>query len=201
MNRAGRKQNEDFYKNSLSNYRAVMKDTGGRIVKYPTDAYNCMGYAFGIYDWLDIDAFFETDNIDDMNDCLYDCAAELEERYGCRRIKHPKAITKHERVIAMRVSEDDFHFARLNSDGTWTHKPGFWTIRNMTEEELYSDAWCDYRHCPYISEIIFFAVKIRQENYYVPITLCFNTKWYLSNITSTCHRKMPMPALYVLTAT
>jgi hypothetical protein len=63
-------------------------------------------------------------------------------------------------MIAFRIGADDFHFARKNSDGIWTHKPGVNTIREMTEEELFDVAWSKHRNCPYISEIAFFAVKI-----------------------------------------
>ena len=62
----------------------------------------------------------------------------------------------------MRIGYDDFHFARLGSDGIWTHKPGHSTIREMSEAELFSDAWSkESRNCPYISEIVFFTIKER----------------------------------------
>ena len=160
MNRYGRHNHEKLYSESLSNYETVLKDTGGRIVKYPTGAYNCMGYAFGIYDWLDINSFIDTDG-ETIEEVALDCAIEIEERFNCRRITSPEVATKDERVIAMRIGEDDFHFARLNSDGTWTHKPGSWSIREMTEEELYSNAWMEERCCPYISTVYFFAIKIK----------------------------------------
>ena len=65
-------------------------------------------------------------------------------------------------MIAFRIGATDFHFARKNSDGTWTHKPGEDLICEMSEEELLSDAWCEEtRDFPYISSIAFYAVKIK----------------------------------------
>ena len=129
-----------------------------------------MSYALGIYDsWLNLESFsqsFSCDSItidyEHMEDVFYDCCSELEEVYAARRISGPEVqLEESERIIAFRVSADDFHFVRQNSDGTWTHKPGCEYIREMSEEELFSEAWSEeIRVYPYISTIAFFAVRI-----------------------------------------
>jgi hypothetical protein len=127
-----------------------------------------MSYALGVYDsWLDLKSFdhsycdYECDDIDYdyMHDVFVECCLELEERYGLRRIADSEIVLNdNERMIAFRVGADDFHFARKNSDGIWTHKPGSGTIREMTKEELLGKAWSDQRAYPYVSEVAFFAV-------------------------------------------
>lgn len=163
------KKNYRFYEKELSNFKTVMKDTNNNLVTAKQYDYNCMSYALGVYnDWLSIWAFdnsyvYENDEIDYdyLDDIFWDCCVELEERFAVRRLTGPKAeLKENERMIAFRIGADDFHFARKNSDGTWTHKPGSNTIREMSEEELFDVAWSKHRNFPYISEIAFFAVKI-----------------------------------------
>ena len=128
-----------------------------------------MSYAFGVYDeWLGLDSFTysynweeETDNID--YDCLekvfFDCCQELTEKFKARRLETAyDGIGKNERMIAFRIGGDDFHFARRNSDGTWTHKPGSNYIREMSEYELFGDSWSEHRVFPYVSDVAFFAI-------------------------------------------
>lgn len=161
-----------FYKKNLFNYSAVLKDTQGEVSRIEDCDYNCMSYAFGVFnDWLQLDNFhplindnyFKASKEEQsvmMQEMLNKCCKEIIERFGCRRIVSPSAARAGERVIAFRIGSDDFHFTRLNSDGTWTHKPGGNYIRVMDNEELYSEeGWCsDIRRNPYISSLIFFAI-------------------------------------------
>ena len=164
------KQTYKFYEKQLSNFKTVMKDTNNSLVIADQFGYNCMSYALSIFDsWLHIDAFehsFAENNYNEvdyelLDNVFYDCCIELEKRFAVRRLSGPNAnLTENERMIAFRIGADDFHFARKNSDGTWTHKPGRDYIRTMSEDELFDVAWCKHRHCPYISDIAFFAVKM-----------------------------------------
>ena len=157
-----------FYKNNLSNFKTVMKDTNNSLVTSYSCDYNCMSYALGVYDtWSLLNSFDSSYDselygaIDEeyMADIFYDCCIELEERFSLRRVEGPDAaLAKNERMIAFRISGDDFHFARKNSDGIWTHKPGPQKIKEMSREELLGEAWCSHRDFPYISEIAFFAI-------------------------------------------
>lgn len=157
-----------FYRKELSNFQTVLKDTNNSIVTADQYNYNCMSYALGVYDnWLGLNAFEHSyceDNCDKIDyDYMYDvfvgCCLELEMEYGVRRISGPEAaLNDNERMIAFRIGADDFHFARRNSDGVWTHKPGRNTIREMTEEELLGEVWSEDRFFPYVSEVAFFAV-------------------------------------------
>jgi hypothetical protein len=131
-----------------------------------------MSYALGIFnEWLRLNAYTDSlihneeeyeERIDYecLNKVFVDCCAEIEERFAVRRLTGPEAtLAANERMIAFRVGADDFHFARRNSDGTWTHKPGCNYIREMSVDELLSQAWgADIRYYPYISEVAFFAI-------------------------------------------
>ena len=159
------KETYEFYKNHLSNFKTVLKDTNNNLVTANDCDYNCMSYALGVFDeWLEIDSFRCTFLKEEevLNDVFCDCCNELEERFAVRRLSGPAAsLEANERLIAFRIGYDDFHFVRQNSDGSWTHKPGWDYIREMSEGELFDDSWCENSRCyPYISEIAFFAVKI-----------------------------------------
>lgn len=157
MNRGQREALIKHYSNNLSNYRTVVEDTKGKVNRYPTFDYNCMGYALGTFQWEELDYFDEYWD-EDVDVAAWGCVQELVKKWGCRLIESPFGNYANERVIAFRMSYDDFHFARLNSDGVWTHKPGCREIREMPEEELFGDAWCPHREYPYVSEIYFLAV-------------------------------------------
>ena len=161
-----------FYNNELSNFKTVLKDTNNNLLSADRFNYNCMSYALGVYNkWLGLSSFdysIDYDNEDSDIDYDYlkhifeDCCQELIWKYDLRRLSSSREqLEANERMIAFRIGADDFHFARKNSDGTWTHKPGQNYIRKMHEKELLSDSWSeDTRIFPYVSEIAFFAVKI-----------------------------------------
>ena len=170
-----RRQIKEYSKN-LDNFKTVIKDTNNRVNEVMNIEYNCMGYALGVFDWMNCHSFIKlawsleeenpdfepatptTEEFQQLDEMTWEVRNELLRRFPVRAIKQPEDANPHERVFALRCGFDDFHFARLNSDGTWTHKPGANTIRVMTEEELYSEAWCDHRWCPYNSSIHFFAM-------------------------------------------
>lgn len=164
------KKNYRFYQKELSNFATVMKDTNNSIIIADQYRYNCMSYALGVFDkWLGLRSFehsFADNNEEDidyeyMQEVFCDCCAELEEDFSVRRVAGPNIeLAANERLIAFRIGADDFHFARRNSDGVWTHKPGGMRIREMSEEELLGDVWSDYRVCPYVSEVAFFIISM-----------------------------------------
>lgn len=167
------RKNYRFYRKNLSNFKTVMKDTDNNLATADSWEYNCMSYALGIFDnWLGLRAFEHSIMLNDdnenfidyeyLNDVFHACCEELEEKFAVRRVSGPNARLKaNERMIAFRIGADDFHFARRNSDGIWTHKPGHNYIREMSKEELFSDAWSKKeRRYPYISDTAFFAVII-----------------------------------------
>ena len=160
-----------FYRNELSNFQTVLKDTNNNIISADQYDYNCMSYAFNIFDeWLVLDSFTSSYIWGEETDCVdyeylakvfFDCCQELIDRFNARRLMSvDDVIGEDERMIAFRIGGDDFHFVRKNSDGTWTHKPGSNYIREISEDELLSSSWSDYRQFPYVSEIAFFAVKM-----------------------------------------
>ena len=161
------KKQYKFYEKELSNFKTIMKDTDNHLVSSHRYDYNCMSYALGIYDeWLYLESFdyslcnYDID-YDRLEDIFDDCCQELTHEYNLRRLSNlEEKLEPNERIIAFRIGATDFHFVRKNSDGTWTHKAGEDYIYKMSEEELLSSTWSDYREYPYISEIAFFAVKM-----------------------------------------
>ena len=161
------KKRARYYSKHLSNFRNVCRDTKNAIITESRWLYNCMGYAIGTYEWELLEEFrwtpvdHQTGQLDmeHMNDTLWDCVDEILKRFSqMRLIKSPRDMKANEHAVAFRISETDFHWARLGSDGIWTHKPGNSTIREMSEEEFCGE-WCaDLREDPYISDTIFFAV-------------------------------------------
>lgn len=171
MNKGNKYYNEKELREHNSNYQVIIKDTRKQVLNYSRYAYNCMGFALGIFDWLNLESFRDDGYYQDeewLKETFEDCCQELEEVYHLRRLKRPVVDSPEERVIAFRIGFDDFHFARLNSDGTWSHKPGRNYIRPLTDEEIDGAPWCKQeRICPYISEIAYFAVPVnRKEEYY-----------------------------------
>lgn len=157
------KRQYKFYEKELSNFKTIMKDTDNHLVSAHQYDYNCMSYALGIYDkWLLLESFHHSvDDYDYLEHTFDDCCQELADRYKLRRLFNlEEKLEPNERVIAFRIGATDFHFVRQNSDGTWTHKLGEECVETMSEEELFSNAWSDYKEYPYISEIAFFAVKM-----------------------------------------
>ena len=163
------KDTYNFYKENLSNFKTVLKDTHNSLVLADQWNYNCMSYAFDEFDdWLELaefthsfkDSYLESEiDYEYLNQVFIACCKEIEERFAVRRIADPYVeLAENERMIAFRLGADDFHFARRNSDGVWTHKPGANYIREMSEDELLGDEWCEHRAYPYISEVAFFAV-------------------------------------------
>ena len=162
MNAFKKHSNISFLRQHNSNYRTIIKNAPGT-VRYDICDYNCFGYAMGYYDWLDFNNFYcladeYAGNWDALNDMFEDCCSELEENYKLKRVFTPDVrVASDEYIIAFRVGFDDFHFARLLSDGTWSHKPGGNYIRQMDEKE-FKEAWCPNRKHPYVSEIAYFVV-------------------------------------------
>ena len=174
MNKKDMKRRARYYSKNLSNFRNVCRDTKNAIIKIDRWDYNCMGYAIGTYEWELLKSFRWTPycrgihhdeelNMEYMNDILWDCVDEILEKFPqLRLIKRPKELKANEHAVAFRIGETDFHWARLGSDGIWTHKPGNSTIREMSEEEFCGE-WCaDLRDDPYISDTIFFAVAAQK---------------------------------------
>ena len=159
--------NVEYYSNTLPNYETVLEDTNNAIIELPDYSYNCMGYALGTFEWEELESFYCADYFDKdklrkywIKRSFKACRRELIRDYKLRPISSPKRACANERVIAFRLGADDFHFARLNSDGTWTHKPGRNTIREMSIEELTDKkGWSLHRTNPYNSKICYFAIK------------------------------------------
>lgn len=139
--------------------------------------YNCMGFALGTYDWNGLCNFqysyeFDYDNEEHSNymefrdEVCWECAAELENLHytdpyfpKMRMVENEKNLHDNEYLIAMRVSEDDFHFMRRMSDGRWFEKCGAGILRECTDA-VWEDEWISpNEEIFYNSVIILFAVE------------------------------------------
>ena len=153
--------------------------------------YNCMGFAFGSYDWDTIDSggYYPDEDVDKeiyrddeatdkdillsavddvltysnysyKNGYIYPHIRFLDlYTFSSKEEDFVKMLDDDEYLVAMRLDEDDFHFARRMKDGSWWHKPGRWEIRKMNDNDLYNEAnWCDR----YYGNIAMFAVRPHQ---------------------------------------
>jgi len=173
-------------------YRFTEEDT--EIIDECFGSYNCMGFAFGSYEWDKIDScgYYPDEDVDKEiyrddeatdEDILLSAVDDVLSysgycpEYWDKSIQYPdirfigiytckskeqdflKRLKKGEYLVAMRLAEDDFHFARRMEDGSWWHKPGDLEIRKMENPNLYSISnWCDR----YYGNIAIFAVRPHQ---------------------------------------
>ena len=106
--------------------------------KRPDYYYNCMGFAIGTYEWEDLEDFEYTDDLEEDDDdtiflrssICYKCALKMVllsqyvENYPRMRVLDNRfeKLSDNEYMIAMKVSEDDYHFRRKMDDGKWYEK-------------------------------------------------------------------------------
>lgn len=128
------------------------------LIKHEMAEQNCMGYAFGIHDWLELDNFHHAYNKEEQSQVFEDCIQELVDNYPCREIHDPGSARPNERVIAFRIGPTDFHFARLEKN-KWKHKPGSTPIGTMSNSTFYSDKWVNLSGTVYNSPIVYFALQ------------------------------------------
>lgn len=173
------KSEERYYSENLSNYHEVCRETNNAIIENYTVNYNCMSYAFDCFNnFMQLHNFGDyyvapcdtiEEEISELNYFLDDFILEILKYTNVREIKNPyQANPEDERVIAFRLSRTDFHFARLGEDGIWTHKPGSTAIKTMTEDQFFDPrGWCwQDRSDPYLSDIVYFALKKNAEYQY-----------------------------------
>lgn len=142
----------------LSNYKTIKKDIKTPIENLDTLDYNCGGFALGTFDW-----FVPYDD-EDEDDCFGSWMLSLRQMVvfmlrkfsDLRRIKNINQLKENEYAIAFRRSEDDFHYIRRFSDGTWAHKCGVSDIKEMPEKEVFSEVW-ETRQINYDGRIVLFA--------------------------------------------
>lgn len=134
--------------------------------------FNCGGYALGTLDWYSPYSNY----YDSMEEMIYD-----ENGYEINGVEYQDSMVeymlntldnvriakdeydcgKDERIVAFRCGEDDFHFVRKESDGTFTHKPGSHAIEPMTREQFYDPRGWDFR---YDGPIVFLAIADKEED-------------------------------------
>lgn len=126
----------------------------------PISAYNCGGYALGLYSWYtpydpdevgyfsDIVRAFNADREEMLKEMVQ---TMLEEVPGLRRIESEIDLNSGEVLILFRLRLDrgydddsycdgDFHFIRKDG-GRFSHKPGGTAIQEISEEEAFGPIW------------------------------------------------------------
>lgn len=124
-------------------------------------SYNCYGYAFGTFLWEDFDDFGLNMSLakekDDYLEELSDLVSTTFPDY-CRISAEELPLYKKKTVIAMRLSDDDFHFRVRKRNGIWYEKCGMFPIRRCPQYPLTTDeseTW-DFMFESYDSKIIYF---------------------------------------------
>ena len=133
------------------------------------DIYNCAGYALGTFSWYsphdeeEQGIFFWGhwwNTEEEMEKVTNMAVAQMLNDFADLRIIHSlDECAKDEYAIAFRISEDgDFHYVRRARNGHWFHKMGaYWEIYTMTQEEVFSDLWCNR----YNGRLVLFAKKFQ----------------------------------------
>lgn len=130
--------------------------------------FNCMGFAFGTYEWDCIDGFTEFDECVEGDYEGYEEYLDVELPYGIesvlncydgvREVSLDDELAPDEYLVAMRYAQTDFHFMRQMSDGTWIEKCGAAQFRQHTKDIL-NEVWISPNGTnEYDSKIIYFAV-------------------------------------------
>lgn len=125
--------------------------------------YNCYGYALNIESWLVLDSFEYTDTREEKDEVLSDCVDELLKEWSCFNIKiesNPfEKLSENRYMIAFRIANGDFHFAKRAKNNHWYHKMGSCDIETMSISKLLDKAWYStFRE--YDSDIVFFSLDI-----------------------------------------
>lgn len=142
--------------------------------KRPDYEYNCMGFAIGTYEWEDLEDFEYTDDLEAEDEdaislrssICYECALKMVllsqyvENYPRMRVLDNRfeKLSDNEYMIAMKVSEDDYHFRRKMDDGKWYEKCGNGPIRECTDTVYDDDWWSLYGQLHYDSNTVYLAV-------------------------------------------
>ena len=169
--------NKNFSKKDIDDINNNYKDIGW---------FNCMGFALGDYDWLDLDAFVtpaddweyihrnnedenysnifkgnfreNQDFMEYMEDIAEDCADEVDRCYvNCRRVSSIDDLLPCEYLVGFKIGPTDFHFIRRFSNGLWVEKPGGMNLRTMSEEVALSSSW-PHNGWDYCTKTHWFAV-------------------------------------------
>ncbi|MBE5940338.1 MAG: hypothetical protein E7266_08065 [Lachnospiraceae bacterium] len=122
----------------------------------PTDAtYNCYAYALGRQSLGRINpgaqdgiTFLQSDLQTMTIDRLASFVAYDLQALGYTEITYGSALPSYQsgyNVIAVRKCEDDFHFMRMMSTGTWQHKPGGGAVMRYNYSSLTSGRWTNER--------------------------------------------------------
>ena len=124
-----------------------------------THEFNCMGFAFGVPEWLVIHSYVYYDNRDEIREYTDKAIQEIIKMFGknrCRVIKEETEKTNNEFIVYFRLSDDgDFHFLKKLHNGEIYHKAGATKIRKFNKDP-YCDEWSDQHN--YCGPIVTFAV-------------------------------------------
>lgn len=134
------------------------------------DDYNCGGYALGTYSWYCPYDRKWADRFNTKYLPLKNHKREfmrlatqiiLKDFPNVRTIRLPDEATPNERVIALRLADNDFHFMYRGLNKVWYHKIGGTELQRVSKEQVFAKAWNDYFGAPaYKGKIVFFAMKV-----------------------------------------
>jgi hypothetical protein len=109
---------------------------------------NCMGYALGINQWMRVPNW--------RNQTALESAQWLAKTYKLKLVSRSEMELGKEYIV-FRMSSQDFHFIRRDSQGNWRHKPGAMLVRPMSEKQVFADYWqlgsTYYNSVPFIFEV------------------------------------------------
>lgn len=129
---------------------------------------NCLGYALGRDQYTQLNKQGEEgggDNIINfykpslMNDLRI--VRAILKRYPQWKKSSRSKMVLGKVYIAFRYGDGDFHFMKRDMEGSWTHKPGWQDIQEISEDKVFADGWSrlPWNRNPYNSRIFIFELK------------------------------------------
>lgn len=138
----------------------VARQRGGIKVRSST-RYNCYGYALNMEEWLVLDNFRYSHTEEEKRNVLTDCTIELLRTWSNFNIEIEsdpfKKLPDNRYMIAFRIANGDFHFAKRAKNNHWYHKQGSFDIAPISIQKLLDCAWYSSIR-KYDSKIVFFSL-------------------------------------------
>lgn len=88
---------------------------------------------------------------------FYKSALKFAEMYNVKPIEKKDMVLGKE-YIALRITDDDFHFMRRNATGHWTHKQGPQPVKTISQKRVFAKSWPRAWGNDYVGPIYLFEV-------------------------------------------
>jgi len=125
---------------------------------------NCMGYAFGIEDWLrpfrKWTTMYVAPSSKNRLQRVKESIQTLTSTYNLKRVRVNTKLKENTKYIFYREAEYDFHFIVRTEKGHFYHKRGATSISRISAKDVWANVWHSGKHNDphYNSRLIIFEV-------------------------------------------